>query len=86
MVYFVYILRSLKDGSLYIGYTKDLERRLEEHNNGRSRFTRKKIPWEIFYYELYQLKGEAIKRERFLKGQRNTSFYMELRKRNSMVR
>jgi len=86
MDYFVYILRSLKDGSFYIGYTSNIDRRLEEHNLGESRYTKKKKPWEIFYFEIFRSKREALKRERFLKKQKNTSFYMKLKDRSSLVR
>jgi len=86
MDYFVYILRSLKDGSFYIGYTSNLDRRLEEHNLGESRYTKKKKPWEIFYFEIFRSKREALKREQFLKKQKNTSFYMKLKDRSSLVR
>jgi len=78
MKYIVYILRSTKDSSFYIGYTKDLERRLKEHNENRTRFTAKGSPWELFYYEEYSQKGDAIRREKFLKKQKNRSFYERL--------
>ena len=86
MNYFVYILRSLKEGSFYIGYTDNLDRRLEEHNLGKARYTKKKKPWEIFYFEIFRSKREALKREKFLKKQKNTSFYMKLKDRSSLVR
>ena len=79
MNYFVYILRSTKEGSFYIGYTQNLETRLKQHNGGRSRYTSNKGPWEVFYFETYQDKSEAIRREKFLKKQRNVSFYMKLK-------
>jgi putative endonuclease len=78
MEFYVYILRSKLDGSYYIGYTTDMGRRLDEHNNGLSRYTSKKIPWELVYTEQFQKKSEALKRERFLKSQRNRSFYERL--------
>ena len=80
MKYFVYILRSKRDSSFYIGYTKDLDRRLSEHNEGRSRYTARKAPWELYYVEEYENKRDAIKREMFLKKQRNIEFYEGLRK------
>ena len=79
MKYFVYILRSTIDSSFYIGYTKDLERRLKEHNETRLRYTARNSPWELYYYEEYTDKGDAIKREKFLKKQKNRSFYERLR-------
>jgi len=78
MVYIVYILESEVDHSFYIGYTSDIERRLREHNEGRSRYTSKKRPWRLYYFEEYKLKIDAIRRERFLKRQRNRDFYLSL--------
>jgi len=78
MSYFIYILESEVDGSFYIGYSSNHEKRLIDHNNGRSRFTSRKIPWKLVYTEVHPTKGEALKRERFLKRQRNRSFYKRL--------
>ncbi|MBN1819665.1 MAG: GIY-YIG nuclease family protein [Prolixibacteraceae bacterium] len=76
--YVGYILRSEKDGSYYIGYTSDLEQRVEYHNTGKSRYTSRKMPWKVVYTEEFTTKSDAIKRERFLKKQRNHSFYEQL--------
>ena len=78
MPYFVYILQSDLDQSFYIGYTSDLEKRLEYHNSGKSRYTSRKMPWKLVYQEEYKSKSEAIKRENFLKRQRNSEFYKSL--------
>ena len=77
-MYTVYILQSGKDSSLYIGYTSDLGRRIDQHNAGESRYTKSKIPWHVVYTEKFKLKSDAIKRERFLKKQRNSEFYKRL--------
>ena len=61
--YYVYILRC-RDGSYYTGYTNDLERRLQEHNNGRGgRYTRGRFPVELLHSERYKTRKEAINRE-----------------------
>ena len=78
MNYFVYIIQSLADSSFYIGYTSNIELRLKKHNNGLSRYTSKKLPWKLVYSESFNNKSEAIKRERFLKKQKNTDFYNRL--------
>lgn len=78
IMFFVYILQSGLDASYYIGYTSNLERRLEEHNSGKTRYTSKKLPWELKYYEAFESKSEAIKRELFLKKQKNRKFYERL--------
>lgn len=67
-MFFVYVLRSLKDGSTYIGFTENLEKRLKQHNNGETRSLKKKIPLEIVYVEEYESKTEARKRELRLKN------------------
>jgi len=66
-MYYVYVLKSLKDEKLYIGSTNNLKRRLSEHNNGLSRSTKARRPFEIRYCEVYYNKQEAIKREYSLK-------------------
>jgi putative endonuclease len=77
-MFFVYIIQSLRDKSFYIGYTSDLKKRLELHNIGKSKYTSKKIPWKLVYFEEFLDKTEAIKREKFLKLQRNKDFYIKL--------
>ena len=78
MIYWVYILQSLKDKSFYIGYTGNLEARIKEHNEGYTRYTEHKRPWKLVYQELFYSKTDAIKRERFLKKQKNRDFYLRL--------
>ena len=78
LMYYVYILQSEQDASFYIGYTSDIERRLEEHNEGKSRYTSKKTPWQLVYFEKFEEKSDAIKREIFLKRQKSHAFYLRL--------
>lgn len=76
---YVYLLKSTKTGSYYIGCTNDLRRRVAEHNSGKSISTKSKMPWELRYYEAYTSKSDAFQREKQLK--KNKSGYRELRKR-----
>ena len=78
MTYFVYILQSDFDKSYYIGYTSDLQRRIAEHNSGQTRYTSKKKPWQLVYLEEFSDKSQAMKREKFLKKQKNQDFYQRL--------
>ena len=64
----MYILKSIKNGTYYIGSTVNLERRIQEHNMGLSRFTATFRPWKIVYEESYQSLGEVRKREKQLKS------------------
>ena len=68
LMFYVYVLRSLKNGRFYIGYTNDLERRLNEHNNGESRYTRLTRPFELVYTEEFADRIFATRRERNLKS------------------
>ena len=77
-MFFVYILKSEVDESFYIGQTNDLKKRLKFHNLGFSKYTSRKKPWVVAYFEKYETRKDAIKRERFLKKQRNREFYNSL--------
>ena len=66
-MYYVYILKSLKDGRRYIGYTSDLNQRLKQHNTGRNKSIKNRGPFEIIYSEEISDKTSAIKREKQLK-------------------
>ncbi len=70
-MYYVYVLKSEKDGLLYIGSTMDLRKRLNEHNTGLNRSTKGRIPFKLIYYEAYQSEKDARKRERNLKLRAN---------------
>lgn len=68
-MYSVYVLKSGKDNTRYVGVTlKDANIRTKEHNNNKSKFTRGHQPWKLVYTELYKNKKESYIRERFLKS------------------
>jgi putative endonuclease len=66
-MYFVYVLKSLKDGKFYTGFTKDLMKRLSEHNEGVTESTKNRRPFELIYYEACRNRTDALRRERYLK-------------------
>jgi putative endonuclease len=68
-MWYVYVIESLADGTLYKGVTSDYVKRLEEHNTGRSTYTSRKMPWKMVYLELFDDKTDALKRELMLKRQ-----------------
>jgi putative endonuclease len=82
-MFFVYILQSQFDQSYYIGFTANLENRLKYHNEGKSRYTSKKIPWRIVYTEEFNTKKEALIRERFLKKQKSRRYIEDLIKEHN---
>ncbi|MBI1344444.1 MAG: GIY-YIG nuclease family protein [Terrimonas sp.] len=65
--YYTYILKSLKDGGYYFGHTKNLDIRLKQHNAGKVRSTKSRIPFVVHYVEEFSSKTEAAKREYFFK-------------------
>ncbi|MCX6788660.1 MAG: GIY-YIG nuclease family protein [bacterium] len=67
-MYFVYILKSLKDNKHYVGLTSDISKRLEYHNKGRVRSTKSRRPFELIHTESFQYRMEARQREKFLKS------------------
>ena len=66
-MFYVYLLKSRKDGKCYLGSTKHLERRLVEHNEGLVPSTKSRAPFEVVYYEAYKAEGDARMRESRLK-------------------
>ena len=68
MVYAVYILYSEKDKRLYVGCTSNVSKRLEKHVAGEVPATKSRRPLVLIREEIFQNKGEAFKRERFLKS------------------
>ena len=66
--FYVYILRSQKDGNLYTGFTNDLRRRIGEHREGRVTSTKGRLPVELVYYEACLSQADATKREKYLKS------------------
>lgn len=66
--YYTYIVRCADD-SLYTGYTTDLNRRIKEHNNGKSgaKYTRSRRPVELVYFEKYKNRHDAMSREALIK-------------------
>jgi putative endonuclease len=70
-MYYCYILYSAKLDKYYIGSTGDLEGRLQRHNTSNHGFTSTGKPWEIKYFETFESKTEAMKRELLLKSWKN---------------
>ena len=71
MKYYTYILKSKIKDKYYIGSCHDLNLRLELHNSGNSRSTKAFLPWEVIYFEEFETKSDAIKREYSLKRIKN---------------
>ena len=69
MKFFVYVIASEKRGlRFYVGMTQDTERRLKEHNAGKTKSTKGYCPWILFLTESYDTRAEAREREKYLKS------------------
>lgn len=78
-MFYVYALFSVKYNKIYVGFTSDLNARLNAHNTpGKRGFTGKFQPWELVYVEECNDKAEAMKREKELKTFRGRSFVRTL--------
>ncbi len=66
-MYFVYILKSEKDATLYVGSTEDIKRRLAEHNNGKSKYSNSKRPYVLKWFCAFPNKQRALMFEKYLK-------------------
>jgi putative endonuclease len=66
-MFYTYVLISKKDKKLYLGFTKDLKKRLDEHKNGSVDSTAQRRPLKLIYYEACLSEDDAIRREKFFK-------------------
>ena len=66
--YYTYAIRSLKRKYIYVGITDNPERRIIQHNQGRSKTTKPYEPFELILLEEYNSKKEAREREKYLKS------------------
>lgn len=66
-MFYVYVLRSKKDGQLYVGATGDLKRRVEDHNSGKVDSTKNRGPFVLIYYEAGLSREKSFRREKYFK-------------------
>jgi putative endonuclease len=78
-MYYVYAILSLKRNYIYVGQTNNIERRFTEHNSGRNKTTSPYKPFRLIYYELFEDRVEARKREKYLKSGIGKEFLRSLK-------
>ncbi|MEK9206949.1 MAG: GIY-YIG nuclease family protein [Patescibacteria group bacterium] len=83
-MFYVYLLKSIKNGSIYIGYTQDLKKRLMFHNLAKVNSTKLGKPWELIYYEAYKNKEDATHREKMLKQDGRSRTWLKKRTARSL--
>lgn len=67
-MWYTYLLQSKKDKRLYTGISNNLRKRLWQHNNGMSTYTKGKGPFALIYYEACSVEDDARAREKYLKS------------------
>ena len=67
MQFYTYILYSQKFNRYYKGHSENLELRISQHNDGKTKSTKPYIPWVIKYYEVFDTREKAIEREKYFK-------------------
>ncbi|HNU87089.1 MAG TPA: GIY-YIG nuclease family protein [Ferruginibacter sp.] len=75
---FCYILFSSKLDKYYVGSTPDMERRLEEHNRGKEKFSSTGVAWILVYKEIFEELADARKREQQIKKQKSRKYIKSL--------
>jgi putative endonuclease len=76
-MYIAYILYSTKINRFYTGQTEDLERRMEEHNRGKTSFSAKGIPWQTVFSRAFSSRAEAMRLEKFIKKRGAARFLID---------
>jgi putative endonuclease len=76
--FYTYILYSPKLHKYYIGSTNDLFRRINDHNRGKSTFTKTGIPWELRHFEEFETKTQAVQREMEIKKRKDKNYIESL--------
>ena len=76
-MYYTYILKSLKSGKFYFGHSENLSERLKIHNKGKVTYTRPFRPWVIHYFEEFDSRSEAYRRELFFKSKEGRQWLKE---------
>ena len=74
MIPVTYILYSEKLNKYYVGSTTDIQRRLEEHNRGKEKFTSTGVPWKLVYEEIFQELKQARQRELHIKKMKSRKY------------
>ncbi len=78
MAYYLYIIQSDRDDSFYIGATHNLDERILRHNQGRSKYTKTKRPWNLVYVEEHPDRSSAMKREYAIKRRKSKDYLAKI--------
>jgi putative endonuclease len=66
-MFYAYVIKSLANGQFYKGHCENLEKRLDQHNAGKTRSIKHATPFKIVYHEAFETREQAIIREKYFK-------------------
>ena len=75
-MFYIYVLQSLEDDTYYVGYTKDVGKRLNTHNQGKVKYTKGHLPYKLIYTEEYKTIKDAKDREIEIKSTKNIKYFL----------
>ena len=78
MVFYTYVMRNTQKGKRYVGHTKNLLMRMEQHNAGKCKSTKAYRPWNLVYQEKFRSRSRAVMRERYFKNGGGRKFLQTL--------
>jgi len=81
LMYYTYVIKSKKNGNYYTGYTSNLRKRIKEHNERKSKYTKGRGPYTLVYYEACIDEEDARSRELYLKTGRGKRYLKSRLKR-----
>lgn len=84
-IYFVYALKSDVDGRIYVGFSSDVDKRLIEHNSGKTKSTKGYRPWVIIYTEKVISRKAAREKEKYYKSGIGKEFLKSLHSNGPVV-
>ena len=84
-MYYVYVLRSLKDNEIYTGYSSNLKSRIDRHNAGLVISTKNRRPLKLVYYQAFLSKKDATKEEIYLKSGGKAKNNLKTRIKSSLI-
>ncbi len=76
--WYTYIIHSEKINKYYVGSTSNIELRVQRHNLGWGKFTKKGIPWKLVYFEIFSDKSDSLRREKEIKSKKSRTFIIKL--------
>jgi putative endonuclease len=77
-MYYTYIIYSVTINKYYVGSCQDVEERLQDHLNSRSKFTKVAKDWELKYFETFLTRSEAYQREMQIKKMKSRKYIENL--------